>query len=287
MSSTEDMAARLSALLGRAVPAETLTPGEAAYLGANLHRMDDVGKVWAAMDAAWEAEGAGFAPGPETEGLGRFYGGPVWLLNGLFTETDPESRAHREAILAFVRSEDARLVADHGGGFGALARRLAAALPETRVRVVEPWPHPLALHLAGEHPNLAYAEALPAGDADIVIAQDVLEHVTDPLADFARLLDAVRVGGAVIAANCFQPVIHCHYPGALHFHFSFTRIAPRLGCRFEGGLPGAGHAHVFRKTGAAPDWAAARRLERLSRLAFPALSTLQGWKRAALGRRAA
>jgi 2-polyprenyl-6-hydroxyphenyl methylase/3-demethylubiquinone-9 3-methyltransferase len=282
MTPRADVAARLSGLLGAQVPGRVLTDREAAYLADNLECLGDVRLIWKAMDAAREAEGAGFGCGAEQAELGRFYAGPVWVLNGLFTETDPVSQAHREAIAAVAGAERPRLVADYGGGFGALARRLATVLPGTEIRVIEPWPHPLALHLAERHPNLCYAQTLPE-DADMVVAQDVLEHVVDPLADFASLLDATRSGGAVITANCFQPVIRYHYPGALHLHFSFTLIARRLGCRLEGPVPGAPHAQIFRKTNARPDWRAARRLERLSRAAYPCLLRVRNAKLRLLG----
>ena len=81
-----------------------------------------------------------------------------------------------EVITAFI--------AEYGGGLGSLARHIADTAPTAKVLVVEPYPTRLALRLAQQYPNLTYEATLPEG-ADVVIAQDVLEHVTDPLADFA------------------------------------------------------------------------------------------------------
>ena len=268
---------QVSSLLGTDIPADAISAEEADYLEKNLHRIGSVQEIWAAMDDEWERQGASFAAAHDVA-MGRFYASPVWLLNGIFTEIDSTSRVHRDAIAAFVAKRQPSFVVDYGGGFGALARRIAAGAREARVMVVEPWPHSLALSLASAYRNLSYHANLPH-DADVVVAEDVLEHVTDPLELFGRLLGSTRRGGVVIAANCFLPVIRCHYPGAFHLHFTFSCIVSRLGCRFEGCIPEADHAQVFLRTGAKSDWRAARRLERASRMAYPVLRLAQSAKR--------
>ena len=274
-------AERLSVLLDGAVTdrelLDLLTWEEITYLSENLDRLENVSLIWAAMDAEWETTGAGFEPNSE-EAIVRFYNSPVWLLNGFFTEIDKESQDHRTAITDFITSQNPSLVADYGGGFGALSRKIATASPQIDVAIIEPFPSRLASRLGEKFPNLSHAPALPAG-ADIVVAQDVLEHVTDPLKLFGELLASVRVGGLVITANCFQPVIRCHYPDALHLHFTFSRIATACGCRFEGTIKGAPHAQIFRRTGRRADWPRVRILERLSKTAYPGLLTAQRAKR--------
>ena len=278
---TGDTVRRLSKLLEQrisAVEIKALLPKDAiSYLSQNMHRLSDVSLIWQAMDDEWRRIGANFRSGNE-DAIARFYELPVWLLNGLFTETDAESRLHRKAIADFVIGQDPDLVADYGGGFGSLGRRIALIDRSVRVVVVEPYPSGLATRLAQDITNLSYQPELPV-EADVLIAQDVLEHVTDPLAHFARLLASVRIDGIVIAANCFRPVILCHYPGAFHFHFNFPWIAATLGCRFEGAAKEAPHALVFRRTRRAPNWLPARSLERLSRSLYPVLLAGQKLKR--------
>ncbi|MBL4544295.1 MAG: class I SAM-dependent methyltransferase [Rhodobacteraceae bacterium] len=273
----------ISAQLGTAAPPDCLSHEDRAYLEENAHRLNSVADIWAAMDAEWHRLGANFDPGGE-DAIAAFYRSPVWLLNGLFVETDPESRGHRDAIAAHVSRLAPRSAVDFGGGFGSLARRMAGALPAARVALIEPFPHPLARHLATAHPNLTI-EANLNGLADVIVAEDVLEHATDPVGLTATLVAHLPPGGRLIAANCFQPVIACHYPGAFHLHLTYRHVVAPLGLRFIGSVPGAPHAQLFQRLESASDMAKARRLEGWSRWAWPMLSRLRRVKRAMLGRK--
>lgn len=247
--------------------AAALTCEHADYLREHWGALSDVDAVWACMDSEWHRTDAGYGPDDHAK-IGQFYASPVWLLNGIFTQADPESRHHRMAIADRVAMLDPAHIVDFGGGFGSLARTIRERCPEARIEIIEPFPTPLAKALAAKS-GVQYAAALPKG-ADVILAQDVLEHVTDPLGLFGELLSSLHSGGTIIAANCFHPVIKCHYPGALHFAFTFRHIAPVLGCRFVGSVPGADHAEIYRKTDKQPNWHLARSLEAASRLAYPA-----------------
>lgn len=274
----------LDDMFGGNTPDDLLTPEEASYLDRNLHRLSSLDAIWDAMDDEWRQLEAGFAP-HQSDAVNRFYQSPVWLLNGLFTEMDPVSTTHRRSIADFVAAQVASRISDFGGGFGSLSRILVERLPGAQVTIVEPFPSRLGKGLAAKYPNLCYAPELPKS-ADIVIAQDVLEHVLDPLADFARLLDGACDQGIVITANCFLPVILCHYPESFHLHFGFAWVVRPLGCEFLKCIPGAPHAHVFRKTGVPPDWQNARRREAFSKAIFPMLKQAQRVKRVLIGFRA-
>ncbi len=252
--------------------AHGITESDAAYLDDHWQALSDVELMWQAMDSEWDRLGAGYRPG-EAENLGKFYGSPVWLLNGIFTAIDPESMRHREILADYIAGKAPGTIAEFGGGFGSLSRNLAMLCPNSTINVVEPFATKLALTLSAKLPNLNYCDQLPVA-SDIVIAQDVLEHVTDPLGQFAKLLDAVPVGGLVITANCFKSVIKCHYPGAYHFDHSFKYIAPQLGCRLEECLPGAEHIEVYRKTREHRTLLPARILEQASKMAEPAAKFL-------------
>jgi SAM-dependent methyltransferase len=279
MTVITDIAARP----GGDVLVEHLSATDRAWLADNAHRLGAVADIWSAMDAEWHRLGAHFGRGGE-DAIAAFYRSPVWLLNGLFVETDPESRGHREAIAAFIPNLAPQMAVDFGGGFGSLARRIAATLPGARVALVDPYPHPLARHLADQHPNMEIATELP-DRADLIVAEDVLEHVTDPVGLTARLAAHILPGGHLIAANCFKPVIACHYPGAFHLDLTFRHVVAPLGLRYLGRVPGAGHAQVFRRDGRPPDLLAARTREALSRRINPALDAARRVKRAVLGPR--
>ena len=258
-------------IMGTELPSGSLSDSEFKFLQLHSESLD-LEKLWQLMDAEWERCHSKPAT-READAVGEFYESPVWLLNGLFTEVDPESVRHRESIARWVGSQNPRLVADFGGGFGSLARKIAARTPRAVVQVIEPHPTGAAKALADDFVNLSYVPDLPR-DADVVIAQDVLEHVVDPLRVFCDLLDATRDGGAVITANCFHPVIACHLPETFHFRYSFKFIAPLLGCRFRGHVPGVRHAQIFTKVGRGMDLSRVRKLESASRMAFPVLETI-------------
>lgn len=256
-------------VLGQNVSADDCTEEEYAYLSRFDGQPLELQRVWELMDEEWRRCGAGYGPECD-ERVGRFYASPVWLLNGLFTESDPESVGHREAMADWVGALEPRLVADYGGGFGALARRIARVAPQADVVVVDPFARETAIKVTRTLRNVRFAPALPTA-CDAVIAQDVLEHVRDPLPVFRTLLEAVRPGGRVVTANCFQPVILCHMPQTFHLRFTFRFIVPALGCRYVGTVPGAPHAQVFERTTAEPSWRRARARERISRIVFPLL----------------
>ncbi len=244
-----------------------------SYVEENFDRLCDVNDIWQAMDEEWDRCGAGFDP-ENQDAVSRFYASPVWTLNGLFTEVDPTSVGHRQAIAAYISELKPEIVVDYGGGFGSLARQIAERLPETSVILVEPYPGDFARLLAQDHPNMEIRSDLPKR-CDVIVAQDVLEDVLDPIGDFAMLREAVAPGGTVITANCFKPVIKCHYPGAFHLNFTFRHVVPPLGCRYGGKIAGAEHAEIYHRTAAERDLKGARFRERLSQGLNRAFACLQ------------
>jgi len=247
------------------VPEQALSSDELAYLSQFQGRDLHLAEIWELMDRAWESAGAGYAVS-DKEALSKFYASPVWLLNGIFTEYDTESKHHRDDIANWLAERTFDVIFDYGGGYGSLARKIATLCPDTQVHVVEPFPRKLAQGLSGDFPNLTFVPTM-SGNADCIIAQDVLEHISDPLDVFGQLLDHVKVGGYVITANCFYPVIKCHLPQTFHFRYTFRHIVPSLGCRYVGTIPGVRHAQIFQKADTEPDWDKARRQERLSKRA--------------------
>ena len=227
------------------IPGDVLSEKELQYLQQYREENLDVKKIWHLMDLEWDRCGAGYG-NDRSEAINKFYDSPVWLLNGIFTECDPESAQHRELIADWVATQKPNLVVDFGGGYGALARKIAQRCPNTKVVIVEPHPTALAKKLAKAYENLGFATSLPE-NVDLIIAQDVLEHVPDPLAVYNKLLQSTRENGLLVTANCFYPVIKCHLPSTFHFRYSFHLIAPLLGCKYIGNVPSVNHAQVFEK----------------------------------------
>jgi 2-polyprenyl-3-methyl-5-hydroxy-6-metoxy-1,4-benzoquinol methylase len=274
---------KIGHLLSIKLPPQILTADESDYIQRNLHLLKSIDDKRVEMDAEWQRVGASFEPDGEAA-LAEFYRLPIWLLTGIFTEVDATSVFHRERIADFIAKLKPTRVVDFGGGFGALARRIASRIPDSKVTVVDPYVHPLARHMAERFPNLNMTDGMHE-ETDLIVAEDVLEHVTDPVGLTARLAAHILPGGHLIAANCFKPVIACHYPGAFHLDLTFRHVVAPLGLRYLGRVPGAGHAQVFRRDGRPPDLLAARTREALSRRINPALDAARRVKRAVLGPR--
>lgn len=104
------------------------------------------------------------------------------------------------------------------------------------------------------------------GHYDAIVAQDVLEHVEDPVSLAAQLAGALREGGIAVFANCFHPLTQCHP------RHSFPRVMDgALGLRYLGVVEGAEHAQAFRRC--SPLFIErARGAERISRILGPALN---------------
>ena len=83
---------------------------------------------------------------------------------------------------------------------------------------------------------------------DVIIAQDVLEHVEDPVGLAIALTESVKENGLIVFANCFYPVIKCHLPKTFHLRYTFRFVMEIYGLKYQGKLPGAEHVLIFKKT---------------------------------------
>jgi SAM-dependent methyltransferase len=221
------------------------------------------------MDRAWDELGLD-KRAPDPKRLAAFYRHPIWAASGRFAESDPTSLGHRAAIVAWLRGVEASLILDYGGGYGGLARMVAAALPDRRVEIYEPFPAPEAVARAAALPNLRYVAGLSAS-YDCALCVDVLEHVPQPLMVLADLAAHLRPGGHLLDASNFYPLIACHLPATFHMRYSFPLLARLLGLRRVGRVAGS-HATAYQKiSGAAPRWARLRLAEVCSRALYPAL----------------
>lgn len=198
------------------------------------------------------------------ERITAFYSHPVWLLNGLFIEQDPQSLAHREAFTNWVTSQTPERVADFGGGFGGLARLIGAASPQTSVEVIDPHPHPSAIALAGETSNVRFVPEL-TGNYDVIIATDVFEHVPEPIQLAASTARHLRIGGKYLIANCFAPVIACHLPQLFHLSIGWDQAMSSMGLKPQDQIR---YGRVYQRTGLVNE-AAAKQVEDLSMNLYP------------------
>ena len=119
------------------------------YLRGFVGRKLTLQEMWTLMDQEWDRCGTAFGLGSE-RALSAFYSSPVWLLNGLFTDCDPESVSHGDSMSEWISSLTPGLIADYGGGYGSLGRKIAMRLPLSQVLIVEPYPRKEAVRLASQ-----------------------------------------------------------------------------------------------------------------------------------------
>jgi SAM-dependent methyltransferase len=224
-------------------------------------------QLWGLMDQAWNRYGCDNRS-PIPDRLASFYSDPVWLLNGMFIEQHDVSMGHREAITSAVAALDPKQVLDFGGGFGTLARLLATALPEADISICEPYPPRHGIESCQPFPNIRFVPELSTQSADVLVSTDVLEHVPDPIALLAAMVDTVRPGGHLLIANCFYPVILCHLPCTFHLRYSFDSFCRALGLEVLGPCEGS-YATIYRRSNIVrPDWPSLRAMERRSQRLF-------------------
>ncbi len=234
---------------GVSLPIVALQQADIDYLSkvASLER-PSIEWMWQEMDRIWDALGLDNQAAMQGQALGDFYSHPVWVVNGVFSAVDPISVQHREAIALFVNRIGVKRVADYGGGFAELALRLHAIAPHIHIDIVEPYPSKLGTMRVASKTVIQFINEFD-GNYDCVIAQDVLEHVERPLVLAAQMVQATKLGGHLIFANCFYPVIKCHLPSTFYLRYTFTWVASAMGLKFEGCVDGTNHALVFRKVG--------------------------------------
>ena len=249
---------------------EHLGETERSYLNNIFERYNgypSMQQLWNLMNEQWQAHGCDTL---QIDGrVSAFYRHPVWLLNGLFIEQDPQSLAHRQQFTEWVTQQTPVRVADFGGGFGGLARFIGAALPQASVEVVEPHPHPAAIALAADSPNVRFVPEL-TGQYDLLIATDVFEHVSDPIALAASTAKHLRIGGRYLIANCFAPVIACHLPQLFHLSIGWDKAMQAMGLQPQEKVQ---YGRAYERTGQI-DERLARRAEALARRVYPWVQTL-------------
>lgn len=226
----------------------------------------DLEQMWYLMDLIWEDYSCDNIS-LNWENIGQFYSHPVWLLNGLFIEQHNISMGHRNAISEWVINQQFRHVVDYGGGFGTLARLMAEKNSDLRVDIYEPHPSEFGLRRAAEFTNIDIVNHL-GNNYDCLLSTDVLEHVPDPIKDFSVMIESVKVGGYLVIANAYYPMIKCHLPQDFHLRHTFDLFANLMGLEIIGNLEGS-HATIYRKKEDKKiNWTKLRLIEKLSRHIF-------------------
>jgi len=246
---------------------------EQLLLRENKSLQTDLEQMWYLMDLIWDDFKCD-NKNLNWENIGKFYSHPVWLLNGLFIEQHEVSMWHRHAISDWVVKKNFNNIVDYGGGFGTLARLIAQKDKKICMNIYEPHPSEFGLKRANEFENINIIDKLEE-NYDCLVCTDVLEHVPDPLHDLTNMIRSVKVGGYLIVANCFTPVIKCHLPQTFHLRYTFNIFAKLMGLEVIGLLEGS-HATIYKKLEKKEiNWNKIRFYEKISKLSFPIIEVLK------------
>lgn len=232
---------------GESVPREIFTDSELDYLELFTGtQLPDVTWVWSEMDRVWDSFGLNNRLPFFAQNVAQFYSHPVWIMNAFYTGADPISVKHRNSIAQYISKCEMRRIADYGGGGGELARRISILCPGLEIEIIEPFPSALGKYRVSHLENVSFSDKLN-GKYDLVIAQDVLEHVENPIGTAEEIYRALEAGGVAIFANCFFPVIKCHLPKTFHLREIFRFVIGLGGFNYKGEVKGAEHAKIYMK----------------------------------------
>ena len=209
----------------------------------------DLEDMWIEMDRIWEEFNLDNKKPFTSQKIGDYYSHPVWILNGLFSMSNSDSVKHRSLISDYVKNLNKNtLICDFGGGFGELAIKIAEQNKLSRVTILEPYFSKIGFSRIVGLENIEIKSQFE-NHFDIIIAQDVLEHVEDPINLSKTLIDNLNHNGYIIFANCFHPFIKAHLPSNFHLARSFKWIMRSSGLKFIQSIPGASHIEVYQKNG--------------------------------------
>jgi len=254
---------------------DTLTPEDYQVIKELLGEISNISdisveQIWKLMDEVWDDIGCNNDGDFDHDKIATFYKHPIWLLNGLFTEHDKDSLQHRHAIANWIVQESNnanKKILDFGGGYGTLARIITESSNSLKVDIYEPYPSNYALSRCGAYSSVNFVTDIYE-KYDYIVSLDVLEHVPDPLVIFGRMIDSANLGGYLIIANCFYPVMKCHLSSTYHFRYSFDQFAEAMGLKLMGSCKGS-HANIYKKISERNiNWSIVRGMEFKSRNLF-------------------
>jgi 2-polyprenyl-3-methyl-5-hydroxy-6-metoxy-1,4-benzoquinol methylase len=239
-------------ILNKSFPQNVFTETEFNYL-KNFQNSSDfsIEKLWQEMDHVWDNYGLNNKLGFKFQNIGVFYSHPVWILNGIFSSVDELSLQNRTEISKFINENGKiRTIADFGGGFGQLASIISFnGSVDLSIDIIEPYPSKVAYHLLDSFSNIKIKPEFGSCMYDCIIAQDVLEHVENPIKVAQGLIMHLNKGGYIVFANCFHPYIKCHLPANFHLSKTFAWIMSSAGLALHQNMKNAPHIQVFVKQG--------------------------------------
>jgi hypothetical protein len=213
-------------------------------------------KVLKEIDRVWDQMNLNNKSNFAKINLSKFYSHPVWILNGIFSETDTRSRKHRVAIAKYIgefffKVKKKIRVADYGGGSGVLSKIIIKNIDKKKIScidVIEPWPFDFFLNKLSKFKKIRFRKKF-IGKYDVIILQSVLEHVNDPIDHTIKCIRQLSNKGIIIFGNDFYPIIKCHVPSTFYLRHIFNLIISFSGMNYKGFINNCEYCHVFENTG--------------------------------------
>jgi 2-polyprenyl-6-hydroxyphenyl methylase/3-demethylubiquinone-9 3-methyltransferase len=235
-------------VLDKFYPVIYFTDSEIEYLIKFPHINDfKLHDLWNEIDRIWAYYNLNNTKSLSTQDISSFYSHPIWILNGIFSSSDNDSRNHRYLIANYIKILNVKNICDFGGGFGELAITIAQNHnPNVQIDIIEPFPSKILKYRIENYGNIILKESLRI-KYDVLIAQDVLEHVEYPVKLSFNLIKSLKTNGYIIFANCFYPYINAHLPKNFHLSRSFKWIMKSAGLNFISTIEGADHIQVYKK----------------------------------------
>jgi 2-polyprenyl-6-hydroxyphenyl methylase/3-demethylubiquinone-9 3-methyltransferase len=214
------------------------------YLKDFIYTTPTVKDVWKLLDTVWDDFNLNNKK-YKKKGLDDFYSHPIWLVNGFFTEIDPESQKHRESIANFLKNMKEPKILDYGGGFGALAKKIAEQNHSSQIYIYDPNASNFVFENIKDFKNIEVISKIKEEEFDVIINQDLLEHVEDPIQLTTEFNHYLKKEGILISHWNFSSCIKCHLPKHFHFKYTFKKIIPFLG--FSKEIKNNNHGHYYKK----------------------------------------
>lgn len=231
---------------GEDIKKSTLSDEDILFLQALPIEKPTVDWLWQEIDKIWYEKNIDNAKSLSTQDIGSFYSHPIWIVNGIFTATDKESLNHRNAIKNYLVSINANKVADYGGGSGVLADIITNST-NISIDIIEPYPFNFFVLKHQFNKQISYLKEFENSDYDVIIVQDVLEHVESPVEIAYMITKNIKKGGYVLFANCFYPHVECHLPKTFFLRYTFTMVMQAMGLIYIGKVEDASHALIFQR----------------------------------------
>ena len=92
--------------------------------------------MWNLLDEVWFELGC--TQNSDEQELSKYYSHPVWVLNGIHIENNPQSLQAREKFTSWIIEKKFKRIADFGGGFGTLGRMINSKDPSIEINIIEP-----------------------------------------------------------------------------------------------------------------------------------------------------